>query len=99
MPFLRLVKEIIQHDHGDHSIQVGAVLALCEATKAYIIRLLEDTNLCTIDAKMCNNITLRHEVSKKNLRGECKVNKSVSLYYLKILIEATNMSHDVIVIL
>ena len=28
MPFLRLVKEIIQRDHGEHSIQVGAVLAL-----------------------------------------------------------------------
>ena len=37
MPFLRLVKEIIQKDHGDHYIQVGAVLALHEATKAYLI--------------------------------------------------------------
>ena len=51
IPFLRMVKEIIQCDHGDHFIQAGAVLALHEATKVYIIRLLEDTNLCTIHAK------------------------------------------------
>ena len=35
MPFLRLVKEIIQRDHGDHYIQMGAVLALHKATEAY----------------------------------------------------------------
>ena len=51
MPFLRLVKEIIQCDHGDHFIQAGALLALHEATEVYIIRLFEDTNLCTIHAK------------------------------------------------
>ena len=39
MSFLRLVKEIIQCDHRDHFIQAGAVLALHEATEAYIIRL------------------------------------------------------------
>ena len=51
MPFLRLVKEILQRDHGDHYIQAGAVLALHEATEAYIMHLLEDTNLCAIHAK------------------------------------------------
>ena len=51
MPFLRLVKEILQRDHTDHHIQAGAVLALHEATEAYIIWLLENTNLCAIHAK------------------------------------------------
>ena len=51
MPFLRFVKEILQWDHGDHHIQAEAVLALHEATEAYIIWLLEDTNLCAIHAK------------------------------------------------
>ena len=51
MSLLRLIKEIIQCDHGDHFIQAGAVLALHKATEAYIIRLLEDMNLCAIHAK------------------------------------------------
>ena len=50
-PFLRLVHEILQRDHGCHHIQAGAVLALHVATEAYLIWLLEDTNLCTIHVK------------------------------------------------
>ena len=50
-PFLQLVREILQREHGDHHIQAGAVLALHEATESYLIFLLEDTNLCTIHAK------------------------------------------------
>ena len=30
MPFMRLVKEIIQGDHGDHYIQVGVVLGTAQ---------------------------------------------------------------------
>ena len=51
MPFLQLVKEVSQWEHGDHHIQAGAVLALHEATEAYIIQLLEDTNVCMIYTK------------------------------------------------
>ena len=50
-PFLQLVREILQKEHGDHHIQAVAVLALHETTEAYLICLLEDTNLCTIHAK------------------------------------------------
>ena len=35
----------------DHQIQAGVVLTLHEATKSYMICLLEDTNLCTMHAK------------------------------------------------
>ena len=49
--FLRLVREIIQKEHGDHRIEAGAVLAFHEATEAYIICLMEDTNLCAIHTK------------------------------------------------
>ena len=41
----------MQKEHGDHQIQAGAVLALHEATEAYIICLMEDKNLCAIHAK------------------------------------------------
>ena len=51
MSFLQLVSEILQREHAFHLIQVGVVLALHEAAEAYIIILLEDTNLCMIHAK------------------------------------------------
>ena len=50
LPFLCLVWEILQREHGFHHIQMGAVLVLHEATEAYVIFLMEDTNLCTIHA-------------------------------------------------
>ena len=37
VPFLQLVREILQREHGDHHIQTGVVLALYKATKAYLI--------------------------------------------------------------
>ena len=48
LPFLWLVQEILQWEHGFHLIQVGAVLEPHEATEVYIIWLMEDTNLCAI---------------------------------------------------
>ena len=69
MPFLRLVKEILQRDHGDYHIQVGAVLALHKATEVYIIHLLEDTNLCAIHTK-CTMILPRDMGLARWIQGE-----------------------------
>ena len=49
--FLRLVWEIIQKKYSWYQVQVGAVLALHEAAEVYIVRLFDNTNLCTIHAK------------------------------------------------
>ena len=51
LAFPKVHQVILQREHGCHHIQARAVLALHEATEAYIIWLLEDTNLCTIHAK------------------------------------------------
>ena len=51
MPFLRIVREILQREYASHLIQASAVLALHEAVEAYIICLMEDTNLYVIHAK------------------------------------------------
>lgn len=54
LPFARLVKEIAENYIGvDYGIrwQSNAVLALQEASEAFLIHLLEDTNLCAIHAK------------------------------------------------
>ena len=51
MPFQRLVKEIAQTYSPYLRFQSGAVLALQEAVEAYLVELLEDSNLCAIHAK------------------------------------------------
>ena len=51
LPFQRFVREVTQNVHGDLRFQATALAASQEATKAYLIGLLEDTNLCAIHAK------------------------------------------------
>jgi histone H3 len=51
LPFQRLVREIAQDFKTDLRFQASAILALQEATEAYLVGLFEDTNLCAIHAK------------------------------------------------
>ena len=51
MPFQRLVREIAQTHNPYLRFQSGAILALQESTEAYLVGLLEDSNLCEIHAK------------------------------------------------
>ena len=51
LPFQRLVREIAQDFKTDLRFQSAAVMALQEASKAYLVGLFEDTNLCAIHAK------------------------------------------------
>ena len=51
LPFQRLVREIAQDFKTDLRFQSSAVLALQEASEAYLVGLFEDTNLCAIHAK------------------------------------------------
>jgi histone H3 len=61
LPFQRLVKEIAQDMIGRHvsdalRFQGTAILALQEASEAYLVQLFEDTNLCAIHA---NRVTIQ----------------------------------------
>ena len=47
----RLVREIAQDFKVDLRFQANALLALQEASEAYLVALFEDTNLCAIHAK------------------------------------------------
>ena len=49
LPFQRLVRELAK-DLGDYRFQASALLALQEASEAYLVRLFEDSNLCAIHA-------------------------------------------------
>ena len=51
LPFQRLVREIAQDYKCDLRFQSTALLALHEAAEAYMVGLMEDTNLCAIHAK------------------------------------------------
>ena len=51
MPFQRLVREIAQVHNPYVRFQSGVILALQESVEAYLVGLLEDSNLCAIHAK------------------------------------------------
>ena len=48
LPFQRLVREIAQDFKTELRFQSSAVMALQEASEAYLVGLFEDTNLCAI---------------------------------------------------
>ena len=52
--FARLVREIAQKYKNEVRFQSSAILCIQEAAEAYIVELLEDTNLCAIHARSCS---------------------------------------------
>ena len=69
MPFKRLVREITQDFKTDLRYQSTAILALQEASEAYIVGLMEDTNLCGIHAKRVT-IQPKDVQLARRIRGE-----------------------------
>ena len=57
MPFQRLVREIAQDFKSYLRFQSGAILALQEASEAYLVGLFEESNLCAIHAKRVTIMT------------------------------------------
>ena len=51
LPFQRLVREVAQDFRSDLRFQSHAIMALQEASEAFLVSLFEDTNLCAIHAK------------------------------------------------
>src|SRR5579871_3396689 len=50
LPFQRLVREVAQGFKNDLRFQARAILALQEASEAYLVGIFEDTLLCAIHA-------------------------------------------------
>ena len=69
LPFQRLVREVAQDFKADIRFQSGALLALHEASEAYLVSLFEDTNLCAIHA---NRVTIMSKdmALARRIRGE-----------------------------
>ncbi len=70
-PFQHLVRKITQKmfPNKDLRFQSLAVLALHEASEAYMVRMFEDTNLAALHAK-CVTIMPRDILLARRLRGE-----------------------------
>ena len=68
-PFQRLVREVAQDFKTDLRFQSHAVEALQSAGEAYLVGVMEDTNLCTIHAKRVT-IGPRDVQLARRLRGE-----------------------------
>ncbi|KAF8898119.1 histone 3, partial [Gymnopilus junonius] len=69
LPFQRLVREIAQDYKTDIRFQSAALLALQEASEAYLVSLFEDTNLAAIHAKRVT-IMPKDIILARRLRGE-----------------------------
>lgn len=69
LPFQRLVKEIAGEFKSELRFQSSAVLALQEASEAFLVGLFEDTNLCAIHAKRVT-IMPKDILLARRIRGE-----------------------------
>merc|ERR1712098_478013 len=69
LPFQRLVREIAQDFKTDLRFQSSAVMALQEASEAYLVGLFEDTNLCAIHAKRVTIMPRDIQLARR-IRGE-----------------------------
>jgi histone H3 len=69
LPFQRLVREIAQDFKQDLRFQSTAILALQEASEAYLVGLFEDTNLIAMHA---NRVTIMPKDIQlaRRIRGE-----------------------------
>ena len=69
-PFQRLVREVAQDfKTGDLRFQSSAVMALQEASEAYLVGIFEDTNLCAIHARRVTIMPKDMQLARR-IRGE-----------------------------
>lgn len=69
LPFSRLVREIAQDFKTDLCFQASAILALQEASEAYLVSLFEDSNLLAIHAKRVTIMPKDIQLARR-IRGE-----------------------------
>ncbi|OXU20704.1 hypothetical protein TSAR_016469, partial [Trichomalopsis sarcophagae] len=84
LPFQRLVREIAQDFKTDLRFQSSAVMALQEASEAYLVGLFEDTNLCAIHAKRVTIMPKDIQPGTVALREIRRYQKSTELLIRKL---------------
>jgi len=71
LPFQRLVRQIADERKSDLRFQSHAIMALQEASEAYLVHLFEDTNLCAIHAKRVTIMPKDIQLARR-IRGETR---------------------------
>ena len=69
LPFQRLVREIAQKVKTDLRFHSSALMAIQEASEAYLVSLFEDTNLCALHAKRITIMPKDIQLARR-IRGE-----------------------------
>ena len=69
LPFQRLVREVAMDFKTDLRFQSHAIMALQEASEAYLTSLFEDSNLCAIHAKRVTIMPKDMQLARR-IRGE-----------------------------
>ncbi|OSX77395.1 hypothetical protein BU14_0150s0007 [Porphyra umbilicalis] len=69
LPFQRLVREIAQEYTNSPRFSASAVLALQEASEAYLVGLFQDAQLCAIHGKRVTVMTKDTQLARR-IRGE-----------------------------
>ncbi|CAG2108610.1 unnamed protein product [Medioppia subpectinata] len=84
LPFQRLVREIAQNFKTDLRFQSSAIMALQEASEAYLVGLFEDTNLCAIHAKRVTIMPKDIQLARR-IRGEREL-KAADWHFIMLFI-------------
>ena len=69
LPFQRLVREIAMSVRGDVRFSPASLLALQEASEAYLVGLFEETNFCALHAKRVTIMPKDIQLARR-IRGE-----------------------------
>ena len=69
LPFQRLVREIAMSVRGDVRFGPASLLALQEASEAYLVGLFEETNFCALRAKRVTIMPKDIQLARR-IRGE-----------------------------
>ena len=69
LPFRRLVREIAQNEKQDIRMQETALEALQEVAETYLVRLLDDANLCALHARRITLMPRDIQLARR-IRGE-----------------------------
>ena len=69
LPFQRLIREVAEKFKQDLRFNSHAIMALQEASEAYLVGLFEDTNLCAIHAKRVTIMPKDIQLARR-IRGE-----------------------------
>jgi histone H3 len=71
LAFQRLVREVAQRIKTDLRFQSSAILAIQEASEAYLVGIFQDTNLCAIHAKRVTILPKDIQLARR-IRGEIR---------------------------